>query len=350
MKSNKGQLSKSERILFSRQLALALNSDITITEGLEIIRSKSDNELLKKALEEMIAKSYMGYSFGDVIEEQTALFSDFYVNMVKIGEESGNLSNVLEQVAQTYERDVATVKKVKQAVTYPLILTLLMFGVIVLLITEVMPMFDRVLKSLGGDMPQITKIILQIGLFLKAYGWILLILLAAMLVGVYYYQKTEKGRYFFDKLKFVLPYQKELTGSLLAARFARNLGVLMNSGISVNRAMELIRPIMDNEYLGEKITQSLVEVNNGVGLDEVIDKLKLFPNLLIKLFSVGVATGQMDNALLRAADEMDRDVDDKLAKLTSVLEPLLIIILSVIVGIILISVVLPVVSIMNNIG
>ncbi len=350
MKASKGKLSKSERILFSRQLALALNSDITITEALDIIRSKTEEPVLEKALEEMVAKIYMGYSFGDVIKEQEEVFSEFYVNMVNIGEESGNLAEILEQVAQTYERDLLTLKKVKQAVAYPLILTTLMFGVIILLITEVMPMFDRVLKSLGGEMPQITKLILQAGLFLKSYGWILLLLLALLVLGVYYYGKTEKGKVFFDRMKFYIPYQKDLTASMLAARFARNLGLLMTSGIPVSRALEMIYPVIDNEYLAEGIKKSLEQVNNGTSLDEVIEKLNLFPRLLIKLFSVGVATGQMDNALLRAAEEMDREVDDRLAKLTSVLEPLLIVILSVIVGIILISVVLPVVSIMNNIG
>lgn len=350
MKDNKGRLSKSELILFSRQLSLALNSDISITEGLNIIQSKSENPILVKALEEIVAKVYTGYSFADAMEEQEEVFSRFYVDMVKIGEESGNLVEILEQVSQSYEREVVTVKKVKQAVTYPLILTFLMFGVIVLLITEVMPMFDRVLKSLGGDMPQITKVILQVGYFLKAYGWILLLVLALIVLGMYYYQKTEKGKRFFDRLKFMLPYQKELTASILASRFARNLGLLMSSGIPVNRALEMIYPIIDNQYLAERIKDSIHEVNMGVGLDEVVDKLNLFPKLLIKLFSVGVATGQMDKALLRAADEMDSDVEDKLTKLTTVLEPLLIIILSVIVGVILISVVLPVVSIMNNIG
>ena len=159
MKTSKGKLSKPVKILCSRPLALALNSDITITEALDIIRSKSEEPLLIKALEEMTAKIYMGYSFGDVIKEQEEIFSSFYVNMVNIGEESGNLTEILEQLAQIYERDMLTLKKVRQAVTYPLILTALMFGVILLLITEVMPMFDRVLKSLGGDMPQATKVI-----------------------------------------------------------------------------------------------------------------------------------------------------------------------------------------------
>ncbi|RRD96077.1 type II secretion system F family protein [Clostridiales bacterium COT073_COT-073] len=350
MKASKGKLGKSERILFSRQLALALNSDISITEGLDIIRSKSEDALLVKALEEMVAKIYMGYSFGDAIKEQEEVFSTFYVNMVTIGEESGNLAEILEQVAQTYERDVVTVKKVKQAVTYPLILTCLMFGVIILLITEVMPMFDRVLKSLGGDIPAVTKVILKTGLFLKSYGWVILLVLLLIGVAISYYKKTEKGKVLFDKMKFFIPYQKDLTASLLAARFARNLGLLLTSGMSANRALEMIYPIIDNEYLAERIKASISQVAEGKGLDEVIETLNLFPNLLIKLFSVGVATGQMDHALLRAADEMDRDVDDKLTRLTSVLEPLLIVILSVIVGVILISVVLPVISIMNNIG
>ena len=350
MKASKGKLSKPARILFSRQLALALNSDITITEALDIIRSKSEEPLLTKALEEMTAKIYMGYSFGDVIKEHEEIFSSFYVSMVGIGEESGNLTEILEQLAQIYERDMLTLKKVRQAVTYPLILTVLMFGVIVLLITEVMPMFDRVLKSLGGEMPQATKAILQVGLFLRGYGWIILLVLILLGVGIYYYGRTEKGKVFFDALKFHIPYQKELTASMLAARFARTLGLLMNSGIAVSRALEMIYPVIDNEYLAEGIKGSIHQVNEGMSLDEVIERLRLFPRLLIKLFAVGVATGQMDKALLRAAEEMDREVDDKLARLTSVLEPMLIIILSVIVGIILISVVLPVVSIMNNIG
>jgi len=350
MKTSKGKLSKPVKILFSRQLALALNSDITITEALDIIRSKSEEPLLIKALEEMTAKIYMGYSFGDVIKEQEEIFSSFYVNMVNIGEESGNLTEILEQLAQIYERDMLTLKKVRQAVTYPLILTALMFGVILLLITEVMPMFDRVLKSLGGDMPQATKVILQIGLFLRNYGWVILLVLALIGVGLYYYGRTEAGKTFFDRLKFYIPYQKELTAAMLAARFARNLGLLLASGISVSRALEMIYPVIDNEYLAEGIKDSIRQVNEGTGLDEVIEQLRLFPRLLIKLFAVGVATGQMDKALLRAAAEMDREVDDKLARLTNVLEPMLIIILSVIVGIILISVVLPVVSIMNNIG
>ena len=178
----------------------------------------------------------------------------------------------------------------------------------------------------------------------------ILLVLALIGVGLYYYGRTEAGKTFFDRLKFYIPYQKELTAAMLAARFARNLGLLLASGISVSRALEMIYPVIDNEYLAEGIKDSIRQVNEGTGLDEVIEQLRLFPRLLIKLFAVGVATGQMDKALLRAAAEMDREVDDKLARLTTVLEPMLIIILSVIVGIILISVVLPVVSIMNNIG
>lgn len=350
MKAKSGKLGKSERILFSRQLILALNSDISITEGLDIIRSKSDNGLLNKALTQMIEKIYMGYSFGDAIKDQAEVFSSFYVDMVRIGEESGNLAKILDQVAQTYERDIITIKKVKQAVTYPLILTGLMFGVIILLITEVMPMFDRVLRSLGGEMPAITKRILQVGLFLKEYGIFVIGALAILGIAIFYWQKTGRGKVFIDKIKFQIPFQREIVSSLLAARFARNLGLLLTSGLGVNQAMEMVFPIIDNRHLAQKIKDGIGQLNAGEGLDVVIEGLSLFPSLLTKLFSVGLATGQMDQALLRAADEMDRDVDDHLVRLTSVLEPLLIIILSIIVGIILISVVLPVISIMNNIG
>ncbi|MBN2222723.1 MAG: type II secretion system F family protein [Vallitaleaceae bacterium] len=346
----KKTLSKEEMILFARQLALAIQSDISLTQALSLIAEKSDHEELKKVLVDIVNQLHEGKPFSEAISLHEEYLSSFFVQMVVIGEESGTLPDTLTQIAASYEKQIESSNKMKAAVTYPIILTALMFGVIVLLVVQVMPMFNDVLRSIGGELPPLTKMIMNASLFLKKYAVLFLGLLLLVFVFFAFYGKTEKGKLFYDRMTLKLPVVRELTSALLAARFSRNLGLLIGSGMSLSQAFGLIRPTMNNRYLEEMIDQGAKELNEGKGLDEVIEGMKLFPWLLMKLFSVAAETGQMDKALLTAAVEMEKEVDLRLSKLTTVVEPLLIIILSIIVGVILISVVLPVVNIMNSIG
>lgn len=343
-------LPKEDMILFSRQLALAIHSDITLTQGLELIGSKTDNQTLKSVLEQTVEKIHMGEPFHEAISEFEEALSPFFVQMVIIGEQSGNLENVLEQIATSYEKQLESANKFKSAVTYPIILSILMFGVIILLVVQVMPMFNDVLNSLGGELPPATAVIMGVSLFVKDYALIFLAVIIAIVVGLMLYKRTEAGKAYFDRLAFTLPIQRDLTSSLLAARFARNLGMLISSGMHLQQAFELIKPTMDNRHAEQMIDKGIKDLNEGEALDEVIGKMNLFPWLLMKLFSVATATGQMDKALITAANEMEKEVEKRLTRLTTVVEPMLIIVLSIIVGLILISVVLPVVNIMNSIG
>lgn len=345
-----GTLTKEDTILFARQLALAINSDIPLTQGLELIGEKTDNVALKDVLVNVVDQLNMGEPFSDAINKYENILSPFFVQMIIIGEQSGTLPEVLEQIAASYEKQLETSNKLKSALTYPIILSILMFGVIVLLVVQVMPMFNDVLASLGGEMPLITRVILSVSLFIRDYFIVIIGIVLILIVGFILYSKTEKGSYTLDRLKFKLPIQKDLTSSLLAARFARNLGILIQSGMNFQEAFELIKPTMNNEYAEDMIEEGIKDLNNGEALDEVIEKMELFPWLLMKLFAVAARTGQMDKALKTAAVEMEKEVDNRLTRLTTVVEPVLIIILSLIVGVILISVVLPVVNIMNSIG
>lgn len=343
-------LPKEDMILFSRQLSLAIHSDIPLTQGLELISSKTDNDVLRKVLEKTVDKIHMGEPFSEAIGEFEDVLSPFFVQMVVIGEQSGNLESVLEQIATSYEKQLESANKLKSAVTYPIILSILMFGVIILLVVQVMPMFNDVLNSLGGELPPVTAAIMAVSLFVKEYAFVFLGVILIVGISIVFYARTENGKKYFDKLAFKVPIQKELTSSMLAARFARNLGMLIESGMHLQQAFELIKPTMNNTYAEEMINEGINELNEGEPLDDVIGKMNLFPWLLMKLFAVATATGQMDKALKTAADEMEKVVENKLTRLTTVVEPVLIIILSIIVGLILISVVLPVVNIMNSIG
>lgn len=344
------KLPKEELIIFTRQLALIIDSDVSIFEGLELIKNKSDNKNLKDVIEAILNDLHMGNSLGDAIKAQKVAFPQFMMNMISIGEQSGDLTSTLEQVANAYDREMETNNKVRSAVTYPIILSVLMFGVILLLVLQVLPMFNEILTSLGGEMPAMTKAIISISLFIGKYLWLFVTIIVVLVVAYQMYKRTPNGREAIDRLQFKLPIIKDIHASLAAVRFSRNLSVLIRSGISMSIGMEMIEPIMNNSYVQKRIAKAREALNQGSPADRVIESLDLFPWVLVKLFSVAQTTGHMDTMLEKAADVMEKETETRLERLTTVIEPVLIIFLSVIIGIILISVILPIISIMNAIG
>lgn len=350
MGANGKQLPKQEVIIFARQLSLVLDSEISLYEGLNMIIEKSDHQGLSDVLRAMNEKIKFGHSLAETIKEHEGFFSGFFVSMIELGERSGDLASSLEQIADTFEKELETTEKVKSAVTYPIILAVLMTGVILLLIVEILPMFASILESLGGEMPAFTMGILNIGLFIgNAFWWIVLVI-ALLVGGGIYYGKTENGRYFFDRLKFKMPVQRGIVSSTTAVHFARNLAILIRSGIPLSIGIRMLKKTIDNVYVSKELDQVADALDAGAAPDEEFEKLDLFPWVLIKLFGIAQSTGHMDRMLDKAADVMEKETDTNLDRLTTVIEPLLIIVLSLVVGAILISVILPIVNIMNSIG
>lgn len=343
-------LEKADLIIFARQLALIIDSQISIHDGLTLIRKKSDHDGLAQILDDVINEIQKGLTLGEALKKHEITLTPFFVNMVDIGEKSGNLVQVLEQIGDAYEKEDETAQKVKAAISYPIILSVLMLGVVILLVVQIIPMFNDVLKSLGGTMPWITQIILNISLFIGHYIFVIIGLIAIIVVALMTYKKTEAGQLFFDHLKFKLPIQRQIVSSVTATHLSRNLGILVKSGISISDALIMMKPVMNNKYIEKKLDKAIALIEDGVSLEEVMQSLNLFPWVLIKLFAIAQTTGHTDDVLLKAAVVMEQETDLRLKRLTTVIEPLLIMILSVIVGVILISVVLPVVNIMNSIG
>ena len=344
------KLPREELIIFTMQLALIIDSDVSMFEGLALIKEKSDNAAMQKVIDGLLAGLHKGQSLTESMKAIEGSFPAFIINMIDIGEKSGDLTSTLNQVADAYEREEETASKVRSAVTYPIILSVLMLGVILLLVLQVLPMFNEILQSLGGEMPGLTKAIISISLFIGQYIWIIVLVIAAAVAFILMYRKSQKGRAYFDRLAFKLPVIKDINASLTAVRFARNLAVLIRSGISMGIGMEMLEPIMNNTYVEKRVAEARKSLNQGIQADKVIESLDLFPWVLVKLFSVAQTTGHMDAMLDKAADVMEKETDARLDRLTTVIEPILIILLSVIVGVILISVILPIISIMNAIG
>ena len=350
MSAGKQSIPGEDISLFSRQLALIADSDVSMQEGLAIIGEKSDSRQIKRISGEMIENLNKGVSFYDSVKGYESKLGALFIEMTGIGERSGNLPTMLERVADSIDKDNETKQKLRSAVVYPTILGVLMLAVIVLLIVYVLPMFDEILTSLGGEMPGVTKGIMNVGFFI-ANNILWIVLAIAILILIYVLTKiTEKGRAFTDHIKLKLPIIRKIESANVASRFSRNLSMLLKSGMNLTLSVEMLKAITYNKYIAKKLDRVIGMLGKGIKPDVAFEELKLFPTLLVKLFSVANETGHMDAMLDKAADIMEKTGDDQMERLTTVLEPLLIIILSLLVGFILISVILPVTGIMNSIG
>lgn len=335
---------------FTRQLSLILDSDLSINAGLDIIKSRTKDEKLTKIINSVQFDMREGYSLSEGVAKFEEELTPFVVKMIDLGEQSGSLIIVLDQVADTIEKEIEIREKVKAALAYPLILSVLMLGVIMLLIIKIFPIFNEILLSLGGEMPLFTKIMLSVSSFVSSNILIIIAVIIIIYIGYRLYKNTEKGSYSIDKFKFKMPIQKDIISALMGAKFTRNLLILLNSGFSFSISMEMLKPIMNNKYMSSLLDVAIADLKEGETMSSVIENFDIFPGMMIKLFSVAEKTGHMDKMLEKVSDEMEKEADMKLDNISTVIEPLLIICLSILVGIILISVILPIINILNSIG
>ncbi|HPQ46549.1 MAG TPA: type II secretion system F family protein [Clostridia bacterium] len=346
----KRTLPKEELALFARQLALVADSDVPMQQGMAIIIERSSNHRINAICNDVTEALNKGVSFHEAIKLHEAVLGKLFVEMVKAGEQSGNLPIMLERTAVSLEKQIETGRKIRSAVSYPLILGTLMLAVIVLMLVYVLPMFNDILTSLGGEMNPMTRGLMEFGLFVSGnFIWIIAAIVAVAAI-IFLLRYTDRGRKYIDYLKLNFPWFRKINRADMAAVFARNLAMLIKSGINVTIAIGMLRGIISNSIISEKLKEAEESLDRGERIEKALGRLNLFPDLLIRLFSVAMETGGLDRTLEKAAEIMEKETEDKLERMTSVLEPIMIIILSLLVGFILISVILPVTGILNSIG
>jgi type IV pilus assembly protein PilC len=344
------QLSSQDLSSLSRQLALVIDSELSLQEGLSLVREQSRSKTLRALLQRTDEKLTLGHSLGEAFAEEEGILPHFYIEMIRMGEQSGNLEKVLSRVADSYEKDADIQSRVGAAVTYPIILSILMLAVIILLFIKVLPMFDEVLASLGGQMPGITNVFMAIGRFFSTYYYILLIIIGSIVLIVVLMRQTPGGIGILDSIKLKMPIQKGILKDTACIRFSRNLAMLLRSGISVAESVRMTSATLTNTRLKKLVLDTAERIETGETLKSALGALGLFPGLLLRLLAVAEGTGHTDDMLDKTADVMEDELGKKLTRLTTVLEPALIIVLSLIIGVVLLSVILPVARIMNSVG
>ena len=342
-------LSNSEIASFCKQTGWIFKAGITPAEGMEILEHDTISKEGKELLQQIRITCNKGDYFYTALEE-TGVFPKYVVKLVALGEESGNLDVVLMSLAEYYEREESTSESIRSAVTYPLIMIAMMFLIIVVLIVKVLPIFKQVFIQLGTEMTPFAESLMNAGTNLSHYAIGITIVLFLMVCGVFIAYRIPSGKKKIQHFLTVFPLTKGFYDKIAAGRFARGMYLSYQSGMDTYHSLDMIKEIVENEEMEKKIDICKSQMQGQADLPESLEKAGIFSNLYSRMVSVGFRSGSIDAVMLQIASHYEEETDRQLSRMVSTIEPTLVIVLSFIVGIILLSVLLPLMGIMSSIG
>ena len=339
-----------DKVIFSRQFSTMINAGVPIVQSLAILSEQSESKTLKLAVTDVAKQVEGGATLANALAAHPDVFNDIYVNMVRAGETGGILDQVLDRLSTQLEKDAEVVGKVKSAMIYPAVITVATFAAFFFLMTVIVPKLATVFVDGGIALPWYTVAMLDISKFLTHYYWLVVGGTIGAVVAFVRWHRTMAGKRVVDKLLLKTPIFGPILVKVNVARFARTFGSLMASGISVLDAINATKSALGSTVYRDELADVAQKVKNGRPMSEPIRASKNFPAIVGQMIAVGEETGEMDKILLKLADFYEREVDTVVAGITSIIEPLLIIVLGGMVGFVVISVFGPITSLENNVG
>jgi type IV pilus assembly protein PilC len=335
--------------IFCAQIALILKSGIPLDEGIVAIGENIEDKNGKAIIDEMSAFIAQKGELHLALKN-AGVFPEYMVNMVRIGEKTGKLESVMESLSVYYERESNLRKRIKSAILYPSILVLMMCAVFTVLIVKVLPIFQEVFTSLGSDMSPIAISLMNFGTSLGKYAYIILLLLVVLIAVLFCYAKTSVGMQRVGRLFSKLYFTKKLSNKIAIARFASVMSMMLSSGYHTDGALELVTTIISHPIVEKKVSRCRELINNGHSFADAMNQAKLFDGIYSRMISIGVKTGSLDEVMKRLANIYNEQADDAIEKTVAFVEPTLVGMLCIIIGIILLTVMLPLMGIMSSIG
>ncbi len=330
------------------QLYTMLNAGVTLIKSLAIIQEQSDNPLLKAAVRDVESRVKEGTSFSESLKAHRAIFPKLFIQMVYSGEVGGVLDEVLHRMAIFYENQEEISSRIRSAMAYPMILLTICLAVVIFLVTYVLPKFSEVFEEIGAHIPWTTQFMLDASLYLKYYWYLFVGVVIGGLLIVRMYVRTKIGRYNFDYLKLNLPGIGVLVKKTVAARFTRTLTTLISAGIPMLTALEVANDTIDNMVVNKALKDVASRVSEGKTIAEPLGQTKVFPDMVVSMIRVGESTGALEEVLGKVADFYDREVDQAIKSFTKFIEPVMIVVMSIIIGFITVSIFLPLTDIMKG--
>lgn len=345
----KKQLSNAEIASFCSQIALLLDAGISPADSVNIILNNTSEPSAKKLLTQIRDICQKGDSFHKALAA-TGMFPDYVVHTIALGEESGKMDDCMESLATYYEKGESIAENIKSAITYPFVMIVMMLAVIFVLISKVMPIFNQVFIELGSEMTGFAASLLQLGTTLNRYSILLLIMISMLFIFYLLFTKTKWGRRCANAFFNTTPLTKGFYEDVACERFANGMALSLSSGMDTFTSLDMVSDLVGNKLMQSKIAVCKKAIQGGASFPEAVANSGIFNNLYSQMIAVGFKSGRMDTVLTKIADNYEKATDKKIQSIISILEPTLVIILSVIVGMILLSVILPLIGIMTSIG
>ncbi len=335
-------LKTKDLVLISRQLASLLSAGITVVRALDMLYQQLDSKKAKKCIGEVYESVQGGRSLSEAFREQRGVIPNIMISMIAAGEESGRLDEVMERLAEHFQKAQKLKNKISSAMVYPKILAGLTAAVSIGLLTFLVPKIGDTIKSLGGELPGLTKGLLAISGSLTKFWYIYLAVVALLVYGFKVWKASDKGGEQWSYLMLKMPVVGKATRMNAAARFTRTVSTLLKSGISVLQSVEITEKSLDNLILEKKLAEARVEIRKGTSLSKSIRGITEFPPMIYAMVSIGEESGTLDSILDKAADFFEDEADSATAKMTAALEPIMIIIMAIIVGLVVGGIAMPI--------
>jgi len=337
------KVSAKEASIFTRQLSTLIGAGIPLVPSFSVLLAQTKNPVLQKILAQIRADLNEGKSLTAGMENFPSVFPPLYINMVKAGEASGTINLVLERLADFSESQQALMSKIRSALAYPLIMLLVGSLVIFLLMTFVVPKITGIFTDMKQTLPLITVILIAVSNFLKSFWWLIfLLILAGIAAFKYLTAGTQTGHRFWDSVRLKAPIWGSVNLKIVIARFSRTLATLLQSGVPLLTAMEIVRNVVNNMVISETIAQAAKEVEEGQSLAAPLAASGLFPPMVTEMIAVGEQTGSLEKMLNRIAVAYETEAQSDIMVMTSLLEPIMILVMGLVVGFIVVSILLPI--------
>ena len=332
-------------VIFSRQLATMVDAGIPLVYALDILAEQIEKPSFKYVISKVHDDVETGSSLSDALAKYPMVFSNLFINMVRAGESSGMLDEILDRVASYLEKTSSLQKKVKSALVYPTAVTVMALGITVFLLVRVIPVFKDIYSGFGAQLPVPTQVIITISDFLRKYFYIAIGFIVVVVFLLNRYGKTSRGMLRFDRLKLNIPIFGMLMKKVAVGKFTRTLSTLVRSGVPILNALEIVAKTADNRVVEAAVDNVRTNVREGEPIAEPLSKSGIFPSMVVRMISVGEQTGELEKMLIKIADFYDEQVDTAVSGLTSLIEPLIIAFLGIVIGGIVICMFLPILQI-----
>ena len=327
--------------LFCKQTHALIKSGVTIISILEILKQQTENRKLRGCIKLMHEDLQKGHSFSDALRRQNGAFPEILVSMAEAGEMSGNIDVIMDRLSKHYEKEYKIENKIKSAMIYPIILSIVCTIVVIFLLTSIMPGFVEMYVSSGVSLPKLTMIIINFSNFLKRYWYLIILGIFVFIFIISNILRIPEVRLKRDYIKLRIPLVKNLLIKVAASRFSRTLSTLSGSGTSLLSALDTVSGVTGNLYVAGKILEIKEDVRRGLPLSSLLQNQGIFPPIVYYMIKIGEDSGSLEEVLDKAADFQDEEVETAIHRLTTLLEPLMIVVMAFVIGFIVLSMVLP---------